>query len=110
SLDTGGPEYVTRPRRRGALGSDAPRDRPIAGEGRRARHRSRPAPLDMSFNAVSKPVKVLERAALVRRTLADQRGATSVISGTFRILRPCESGHYRLQPRNPLSRQFGKTS
>ena len=31
-------------------------------------------PFDMSFNAVSKHVKVLERAGLVRRTLADQRG------------------------------------
>ena len=41
-------------------------------------------PLDMSFNAVSKHVKILERAGLVRRTLADQRGATSVISGNFR--------------------------
>jgi len=38
----------------------------------------------MSFNAVSKHVKILERAGLVRRTLADQRGATSVISGNFR--------------------------
>src|SRR6266403_1100394 len=33
----------SRPRLRGALGSDAPRDRPTAGEGRRPRHRSRPA-------------------------------------------------------------------
>src|SRR5256885_7869908 len=33
----------SRPRLRGALGSDAPRDRPTAGEGRRARNRSRPA-------------------------------------------------------------------
>src|SRR6266849_2044103 len=33
----------SRPRLRGALGPDAPRDRPAAGEGRRARNRSRPA-------------------------------------------------------------------
>src|SRR5439155_456152 len=32
----------SRPRLRGALGPDAPRDRPTAGEGRRARDRPRP--------------------------------------------------------------------
>src|SRR5688572_19461990 len=36
-------DACSRPRLRGALGSDAPGDRPAAGEGCRARHRSRRA-------------------------------------------------------------------
>src|SRR5437867_3165442 len=61
-----------RPRLRGALGSDAPRDRPTAGEGRRARHRSRPA----LRHVVQRRLEARE-GPRARRVVRRTRGRTS---------------------------------